>query len=118
MLLNLEPYAAPLAILTLLIALDIFTGFCGAAANNAISSAVMRRGLFHKLAYYCVFILAVGLEIAMTFYHIPIDIPAVGAVVGYIVLTEIVSICENVGEMNPELKDSALLKLFTHESNE
>lgn len=111
---EIQQFLPQLLALTFFVFMDIFTGFLGAAATDSISSTKMRKGLFHKGAFYCVFVLAVALELTVEYYDFGYTVPAVTAVTGYIVLTEVISICENVVVMNPELKDTALMKLFDH----
>ena len=41
-----------------------------------------------------------------------IQVPAVGAIVVYIVTTEVVSILENICKINPELREKGFLALF------
>ena len=70
----------------------------------------MREGGYHK----CMEILAVvgsyGIEYAMQYVELGIQIPLVGAVVTYICIMELISIMENMCAVNPEL--SALFKPY------
>lgn len=108
-------YANLLAILSAFIALDILTGVIGAVANGALDSSKMRSGLFHKTAFYGAFALAAALEFAARTVELGIEIPAVSAVVAYIVATEVVSIIENLCIINPELKNNKFFALFGHQ---
>ena len=80
---------------------DIITGFAAAWKNKNIQSTKMREGLFHKGTLILLIILAWMCELFVM--HIPCVI---------IFTMELVSITENAAEINPELKDSKLLKLF------
>lgn len=93
---------------------DIITGFMAAWKNKNIQSTKMREGLFHKGTLILLIILAWMCELFVM--HIPdlgITIPLVIPACVIIFTMELVSITENAAEINPELKDSKLLKLFS-----
>lgn len=92
---------------------DIITGFTAAWKNKNIQSTKMREGLFNKGTLILLIILAWMCELFVM--HIPdlgITIPLVIPACVIIFTMELVSITENAAEINPELKDSKLLKLF------
>lgn len=104
----------------LFIILDFVTGIIKAACAKNLSSTVMRQGLMHKLAFILALLLGWLCEWTMPIIGLPDVFGAVYIAVGvYIVLTEIVSILENLGEINPELKTSKFLSIFgeNEESN-
>lgn len=107
-----QHFVAPLVIMCAFVLLDIITGFVGAVVQKDVDSSKMRDGLLHKSAFFFVFALAVALETSAQWMELGIDIPAVASVTAYIVVTEIVSILENVTIINPALKGSALLDMF------
>ena len=94
----------PFVIVLGFIAFDILTGLIKAKHDGSYNSSIMREGGYHK----CMEILAVvgsyGVEYAMQYVDIGIQIPLVGAVVTYI------CIMENMCAVNPEL--SALFKPY------
>ena len=93
---------------------DIATGFMAAWKNKDIQSTKIREGLFHKGALILLITLAWLCELFVM--HVPdlgITIPLVIPTCVIIFAMELVSITENVAEINPELKDSKLLKLFS-----
>lgn len=93
---------------------DIITGFMAAWKNEDIQSTKMREGLFHKGTLILLIILAWLCELFVM--HVPdlgITIPLVIPTCVIIFAMEVVSITENSSEINPELKDSKLLKLFS-----
>lgn len=89
------------------IGFDILTGFLKAFYKEGINSTALRKGLFHKLSE----IVAVGgaalVEFGMAYFNTTIEIPMVGAVSTYICVMELISILENLSDVNP-----ALAKLF------
>lgn len=94
------------------VALDFLSGVAKGAMSGNLDSNVMREGLYHKFAYALVLAAAALLEYGSTVLDLGYTVPIVLPACAYIVVTEVVSIIENVGEMNPELADSPLLKLF------
>lgn len=93
---------------------DIITGFMAAWKNRDIQSTKMREGLFHKGTLILLIILAWLCELFVM--HVPdlgITVPLVIPSCVIIFAMELVSITENAAEINPELKDSKLLKLFS-----
>ena len=92
--------------------LDIITGFTAAVANQNVSSSAMREGLFHKLGFIFALILAALLQYASGLLDLGVEIPTLGAVAVFVVLTEAVSILENIAEMNPALANNDFFKIF------
>lgn len=92
------------AIVTLVFILfDILTGFLKAAANHDIDSTALRKGLLHKLSEVVAIVFAFLCEYAVQYIHLGVEIPLVIAVCGYIIIMEIISVLENIVEVNPEL---------------
>ena len=85
------------------IAFDIITGIIKALYHEGLNSTYLRKGLFHKLSE----IIAVGgsglLEYALNYIEIGIDLPLLNAVAVYICTMELISILENLAEVNPML---------------
>lgn len=81
--------------------LDWITGFINALKDNKVSSKKMREGLFHKLAFICCYVLGVLLNIANTRLHLDIPVNMVYVICTYVVLTETISILENIHKINP-----------------
>lgn len=85
------------------IVFDIITGLIKALYNEGINSTYLRKGLFHKLSE----VIAVGgsglLEEAIKIIDLGVDLPVLNVVAVYICLMELVSIIENICEVNPSL---------------
>lgn len=92
--------------------LDSITGFTAAVANQTVSSSAMREGLFHKLSFIFALILAALLQYASGLLDLGVEIPTLAAVAVFIILTEAVSILENIAEMNPTLANNGFFKIF------
>lgn len=104
--------AASLIIVGILIVFDYATGLLKAVMRHDISSEKMRQGLFHKSALVLVMLLAEIVEHAQAHIDLGFTLPLIVPAAVYIALTEIASIIENLGEINPELASSPLLQLF------
>jgi len=100
-------------VVMLFIILDFVTGIIKAATKSELSSTKMREGLMHKLSFILALLLGWLCEWSMPILGLPDVCGTVYMGVGvYISCTEIVSILENLGDINPELKTGKFLSLF------
>lgn len=76
-----------------LMAADIITGWLQATINGTWDSTKMRVGLFRKSGELLVIIIAYVIYAAI---NLPIDIPAF--IAGYIIIMELISVCENLDQ--------------------
>lgn len=93
------------------ITLDLVTGVAKSIHGGAFKSSVMREGLWHKLSEVIALIVAYFVQYMLPYIGIPYSVPAVSVVTIYIVLMEVGSCLENLGEINPQLKEP-LSKVF------
>lgn len=103
-------------IVLLFIVLDIITGVTQAIQNKDVSSSKLRQGAFHKFSYILILTLAYLIEYSMGFVDLGFNIPIVNGVCIYLILTEIVSIMENIIKMNPGLENSKIWDLFRNDN--
>ena len=83
---------------------DIVSGFIKAWHNNDLQSRALRNGLFHKAAFLGLIGVAQLTELAADkMPEIELNVPIVGAICAYIVLTELVSVLENLRDINPDI---------------
>lgn len=94
------------------IALDLLTGFAQAVANKTVNSTKMRNGLWHKYGFVLTMLLAALIEWVMQYIDLGFTLPLFVPVCVFIMLTEIVSIFENICKLSPDLADSKLAQLF------
>lgn len=82
---------------------DIITGIIKALYKGGLNSTILRVGLFHKLSE----ILAVTgsglMEYGANYINFDIGFPVFKAIAGYISIMELISILENLCEVNPSL---------------
>lgn len=93
--------------------MDVVSGFLGAMKNKSLNSSKMREGLFHKGSLVMVMVLAYLMEIFVV--HVPslgFSVPLFVPTCTIVVCMEIISILENITEINPALKASKLMQLF------
>lgn len=83
---------------------DIVSGFIRAWHDNDLQSRALRNGLFHKAAFLGLIGVAQLTELAADkMPEIELNVPIVGAICAYIVLTELVSVLENLRDINPDI---------------
>lgn len=109
-----------LAIVGVFIILDVCSGLIKAAASKDFSSNKLRKGAYHKATFLLITIMAYCCDYAVGYIDLGIPSVITPCVAAYLVITEIASILENVGEITPELKSSKLLGFFsiTNEDND
>ncbi len=94
--------------------LDVCVGFAGAVKRKDVRSGKLRDGLWHKAGFVGLIALAYVIQYAAQFVELGFEVPTVIAVCAYVILTEIVSVFENLCVLNPVLVDSPLGALFAH----
>ena len=83
---------------------DIISGVLKAWHAHDMQSKALRNGLYHKSAFLGVIGLAQLTELAADkMPEIELNVPIVGAICAYIVLTELVSVLENLRDINPDI---------------
>lgn len=92
------------------ILLDVISGVAQAVKNKELSSEVMRLGLWHKCGFVGLMVLGAYVEwvqgITDISAAIGFTIPTLAAICVYIIGTEVVSIIENLKQMNPEILEA------------
>lgn len=82
---------------------DIVTGFVKAWSTKSIDSKILRQGFLHKFSEIFLCGICYGAEYAAKYAELNINIPLYNAACGYIILMEIISVFENLIEINPDL---------------
>ena len=99
-----------LSVCGVLIALDIATGLAKAWIAHDIQSTALREGLAHKATYVVLILLGVVCEYAQLHISLGVELPTALAITVYIIVSEIVSVAENLVAINPELGKWPILK--------
>lgn len=82
---------------------DIITGLIKALYKGGINSTLLRVGLFHKLSEILAVVGSGLLEYGSNYFDMGVDFPLLKVVSLYICIMELISILENLGEVNPTL---------------
>lgn len=94
---------------------DYLSGVIKAVKNKELDSTKMRIGLWHKAGFIGAMALGYACQLAVNYDLLPTSFNAVfGGVCVYVIITEAISIFENLCVLSPELRNSplaALLKL-------
>ena len=102
-----------IALACTMMAADMVAGFIAAAINKELSSSKMRKGLLHKVLMLVLIFACLAIEIGISHtVALPYDVPTCEVVCSYTVIMELISVLENVAKGYPEIRDSALIKLF------
>lgn len=84
---------------------DVLTGLVKAWRAHDVKSSAMREGLYHKIGYIGVIFLAQGIEVAADKVPgITINMPITAGICAFIILSETVSIMENLSAINPAIR--------------
>lgn len=87
-----------------LIGLDIVSGLLKAAYTGTWDSSKMRKGIFHKAAFVLVIVMAIICQYAsIEIPDIGISLPLVVPTCVYLIITELLSIFENLSECNDKI---------------
>ena len=90
-------------VVAIFIAFDIITGIIEGLYKGEINSTKLRQGLYHKLSEIICIIGAYLLEIGVKYIDLGINLHLLNIVSVYICTMELVSIIENICEINPSL---------------
>ena len=102
-----------IALACMMMASDMVAGFIAAAINKELSSSKMRNGLLHKVLMLILIFACLAIEIGISHtVALPYDVPTCEVVCGYVIIMELISVLENVAKGYPEIRDSALFRLF------
>lgn len=93
------------------ILLDVVSGLVRAFATTGFDSSVMRQGFFHKLGELLSVALCIVVDVSLPRLGIPVEVDFSALCCVYLVIMEIGSILENIGAINPELREP-LSKIF------
>lgn len=101
-----------LIITAVMIALDIVVGFAGAIKQKDMQSEKLRNGLWLKAGFVGPIALAYVIEYTAQYAELGFEVLTALAVCAYVIVTEMVSVFENLCVLNPNLVDSPLGAIF------
>lgn len=97
-----------LIVTAVMIVLDVVVGFAGACKAGVVRSGKLREGLWHKAGFVGLIAVSYLIEYAANWADLGFAVPTVLATCVYVIVTELVSVCENLCVLNPELAHSPL----------
>ena len=83
---------------------DVLTGLFKGGYNGNINSTYLRKGMMHKLSEIMAIAVCWIIDFSLAYSGINIDLKIAGALCIYISIMELISVLENLGEVNPKLK--------------
>lgn len=93
--------------------LDLITGIVGAIRDGEqIKSSKLRDGLFKKVGFIFCYALGIVINYAETFLTLPYGVDLVPVICAYAIVTEVVSIIENISKINPDILPDKLKELI------
>ena len=92
----------------IMIVFDLATGYIAATFMGTVDSKKMRNGIYGKLGELFAIVLSYFLEFAISVYGanaigINVSLPIGTGMCAYVTFTELVSVIENIGCMNPKI---------------
>lgn len=110
---NYSQFVVPIILMTGLIVVDYITGLIKGLLHGQLNSYAPRVGLLRKVAYYIEVFTAIILESFCVVVGIAIPVPLTYGVIIVVSFVEVISILENLGEINPKLTDNRFMSLFS-----
>ncbi len=100
---------------------DVISGYIAASINNEVSSTEMRQGLFHKGGESLCIFLGLACEYGLDVFGndllaINVNIQFCIVICAYIFITELISVLENIGKINPAF-EKALCNIIGIDKN-
>lgn len=93
--------------------LDLITGIVGAIRDGEqIKSSKLRDGLFKKVGFIFCYALGIVINYAESYLILPFGIDLVPVICTYAIITEVVSIVENISKINPDILPEKLKELI------
>lgn len=82
---------------------DVFTGILKAVKNKELSSTRAREGIYKKASFILFIAFGYLADYAMDYVDLGFNFPATATICTLIILTEAISVLENLGQINPDL---------------
>ena len=82
---------------------DVLTGVLKAVKNKELSSTRAREGIYKKASFILFIAFGYLADYAMAYVDLGFNFPAAATICTLVIVTEAISILENLGQINPEL---------------
>ncbi len=84
-------------------AIDVFTGVLKAVKNKELNSTKAREGIYKKASFILFIAFGYLADYAMVYVNMGFNFPAAATICTLIIVTEAISVLENLGQINPDL---------------
>lgn len=91
---------------------DLVSGIAVAVKEKDLQSSKLRDGIFKKAGFLLCYALAILIDRQGTYIGLKLEVEILPIILSYVMLTETVSIIENISRLNPELLPDKLLEMF------
>nr|DAI09590.1 MAG TPA: holin [Caudoviricetes sp.] len=83
--------------------IDVFTGVLKAVKNKELNSTKAREGIYKKASFILFIAFGYLADYAMDYVNIGFNLPAAATICTLVIITEAISVLENLGKINPDL---------------
>lgn len=84
-------------------AIDVFTGMLKAVKNKELNSTKAREGIYKKASFILFIAFGYLADYAMGYVNMGFNLPAAATICTLVIVTEAISVLENLGKINPDL---------------
>lgn len=82
---------------------DVITGVIKAIKNKELNSTKAREGMYKKASFIVFIAFGYLADYSMSYIDMGINFPAAATICALVVVTEAISVLENLGAINPEI---------------
>lgn len=93
-------------------ALDLLSGIAAAVKEKDLQSSKLRDGIFKKAGFLMCYALAILIDMQGAYIGMKLEVKILPIILAYVVMTETVSIIENISRLNPDLLPEKLMDMF------
>lgn len=83
--------------------IDVFTGVLKAVKNKELNSTKAREGIYKKASFILFIAFGYLADYAMGYVNMGFNLPAAATICTLIIVTEAISVLENLGQINPDM---------------
>lgn len=83
--------------------IDVFTGLLKAVKNKELNSTKAREGIYKKASFILFIAFGYLADYAMNYVNMGFNLPAAATICTLVIITEAISVLENLGKINPDL---------------
>lgn len=83
--------------------IDVFTGALKAVKNKELNSTKAREGIYKKASFILFIAFGYLADYAMNYVNMGFSFPAAATICTLVIVTEAISVLENLGQINPDL---------------